>query len=151
MLRGQSGKLGSGPTALFEVTGMSAKVFEPAKGVNAFNCPRCGAFAKFDWYQLIGTIPGGAASQIKHEGAKCQHCGVFTLWAAVEVSTSPQSIGYEYRLVYPAKMTAPQAHPDLPKECDGDFEEARQVLDLSPRVSAALLRLVAEKLCRRIC
>jgi hypothetical protein len=135
---------------------MSAKVVEPAKGINAFTCPRCGAFAKFDWLQLGALGVGGGLALIKHEAARCHHCGVLTLWAAEEVQNpainlKPLFQGVNYRLVYPAKMTAPEAHADLPQECAADFEEARQVLDLSPRAAAALLRLVSEKLCRKIC
>jgi hypothetical protein len=139
---------------------MSAnKVVEPEKGKNAFTCPRCGAYAKFDWLSLAAAMGvGGGMTQIIHEAAKCHHCGVLTLWAGEQVRRSilggggnSVSVHYAYRLVYPAKMTAPEAHVDLPQECADDFEEARQVLDLSPRASAALLRLVTEKLCRQIC
>jgi hypothetical protein len=56
-----------------------------------------------------------------------------------------------YRLVFPNQLSAPLAHPDLPQECKADYDEARNVLDLSPRAAAALLRLVTEKLCRKVC
>ncbi len=49
--------------------------------------------------------------------------------------------------VYPQKPYGPAPNRDLPKECIDDFEEARMVFTYSPRASAALLRLVIEKMC----
>jgi hypothetical protein len=42
---------------------------------------------------------------------------------------------------------APEALDEMPQELKVDFEEARKVLAISPRASAALLRLVVQKLC----
>src|ERR1035441_1724844 len=104
---------------------MSAQnIVEPGKAKEAFTCPNCGAYAKFDWFVLnaIGQLGGGV---IHHEAARCHHCSMMTLWAAVETERpgpvmkgrSSSATGYEYRLVYPRKMTAPRQHDDLPEEC----------------------------------
>lgn len=51
------------------------------------------------------------------------------------------------RLLYPSKMTGPAPNPDLSEDVLHDFEEARTILDLSPRGAASLLRLAIEKIC----
>ncbi len=50
----------------------------------------------------------------------------------------------------PDISAGPPAHPDLPKPLQADYEEARAVLSRSPRSSAALLRLVLQKLCKEL-
>ena len=50
-------------------------------------------------------------------------------------------------MVYPAKSTAPLANPDMPEEIKADYNEARDILQRSPRGAAALLRLAIQKLC----
>jgi hypothetical protein len=48
---------------------------------------------------------------------------------------------------YPRLSRAPLPNPDLPAEIAADFEEARAILNISPRGAAALLRLCIQKLC----
>lgn len=54
------------------------------------------------------------------------------------------------RMVYPRVMTAPRPNTDLPDDLKVDFEEARQIAEISPRGAAALLRLVIQKLCKEL-
>lgn len=56
------------------------------------------------------------------------------------------SVWADNKMVYPRCLSAPPAHEDLPNECKQDYEEARAVFVDSPKASAALLRLVLEKL-----
>lgn len=51
------------------------------------------------------------------------------------------------RMVHPTAGEGPAPNPDLPADMAIDFEEARSILNKSPRGSAALLRLVIQKLC----
>lgn len=51
------------------------------------------------------------------------------------------------KLIFPPHRSAASPNPDLPQDIIRDFEEARSILDLSPRGAAALLRLCIQKLC----
>lgn len=53
-------------------------------------------------------------------------------------------------MVYPLTSSAPPANPDLPPDITSDYEEGRNILALSPRGAAALLRLAIQKLCRHL-
>jgi hypothetical protein len=54
---------------------------------------------------------------------------------------------YNRKQLYPIVSDAPDPSSDIPEEIIDDYEEARAVLPYSPRASAALLRLVLQKLC----
>jgi Domain of unknown function (DUF4145) len=51
------------------------------------------------------------------------------------------------RLISPAPMEAEPPSLDMPEDVRVDYEEAGQIINLSPRGSAALLRLAIQKLC----
>ncbi len=66
--------------------------------------------------------------------SQCYTCGKPAIWL-------------HDRLIYPPTMTGPSPNPDLSEDVQRDYQEARQILDISPRGSAALLRLAVEKIC----
>jgi hypothetical protein len=49
-------------------------------------------------------------------------------------------------MIFPPASSAPVPSDDMPKEVREDFNEARQIVDDSPKAAAALLRLAMEKL-----
>ncbi|HSU56542.1 MAG TPA: DUF4145 domain-containing protein [Candidatus Dormibacteraeota bacterium] len=53
-------------------------------------------------------------------------------------------------LLFPAYNLALTLNNDLPDDTKSDFIEAAKILDLSPRGSAALLRLCIQKLCKHL-
>ena len=120
---------------------MTSPYVEPGLDRKAFNCPLCNAYANFWWSSVSVSVPNGQTS-IRFKAAQCAHCSKWTLWTH-EVRQG----GHSGDLVYPAKLTSPMPHADLPDSCKSEYEEARNVLPSSPRASAALLRLCIQKLC----
>ena len=66
--------------------------------------------------------------------SRCYNCGKIAVWV-------------HKKLMYPTQRVGPEPNPDLPEDIINDFEEARAILELSPRGAAALLRLCVQKLC----
>jgi hypothetical protein len=66
--------------------------------------------------------------------AECFSCNELSVWV------------YD-RIVFPASTDGPPPNPDLPEDVWLDYQEASKIISLSPRGSAALLRLAIQKLC----
>jgi hypothetical protein len=105
----------------------------PEHEASAFNCPICGAYANHIW--------GSGASLIRSyshvpnvQFSFCTHCNQYSIWLGG-------------RLIYPDSSQAPMPNSDLPDDIKSDYEEARNILNRSPRGAAALLRLCIQKLC----
>ena len=80
----------------------------------------------------------------------CGHCKQWTLWTSY-IGTQCEIDGRRVGdLIYPRKLTSPLPHKDLPESCKAEYEEARQVLEFSPRAAAALLRLNLQRLCKEL-
>ncbi|MGR9283962.1 DUF4145 domain-containing protein [Rhizobium johnstonii] len=67
----------------------------------------------------------------------CYNCSEISIWVAD-------------RLIYPVTGEAPPANPDLPDGIKRDYNEASSILNLSPRGSAAIVRLCIQKLCKHL-
>jgi hypothetical protein len=57
------------------------------------------------------------------------------------------SVWVHDRLLFPPKRIGPEPNIDLPESIKATYEEARSILHLSPRGTAALLRLCIQNLC----
>ncbi len=66
--------------------------------------------------------------------SQCYNCKKIAVWV-------------HESLVFPSQKLGAAPNPDLPESILHDFEEARSILNLSPRGAAALLRLCIQKLC----
>lgn len=106
---------------------------QPKFELTAFNCPHCGAFAKQQW-SYMGYIVGYYNSLPNLRHCLCAHCEQYTLW-------------HNQLMLFPSLGGAAMPHSDLPDDIKSDYEEARSILNHSPRGAAALLRLAIQKLC----
>jgi len=66
--------------------------------------------------------------------SQCYNCNKISVWV-------------HDSLLFPPEKTGVHPNSDLPEDILHDFEEARSILNLSPRGAAALLRLSVQKLC----
>lgn len=101
---------------------------------SSFNCPICNAYADQSWSSIYFKIGVGITETNSSYLSRCSHCRDYSFWV-------------EDKLIYPNLSTAPFPSIDLPEEIKKDFEEARVILNQSPRGAAALLRLCIQKLC----
>ena len=54
----------------------------------------------------------------------------------------------EYEMVLPVSEGGPRPHVEMPPDVRGDYEEARSIVNRSPRGACALLRLAVQKVCK---
>jgi hypothetical protein len=153
---------------------MSSKYVAPKYKLEGFTCPKCGSFSSQKWSQLyykkndivsdlpdyepkikdtssgyVGASTGYAITSIEPEKyyesfknsdlsfSKCDLCKSFCLWE-------------KDKRIYPTSNNAPLPNPDTPDDVKEDFLEARNVVEQSPRASAALLRLALQKLLKHL-
>ena len=155
------------------------KQVPPSINKTAFDCPHCRAFSEQSWYSLgglstyiINRVPidyktYNIMNELKNDltitenitsghptlspnlrainnnqlynvfVSSCSHCKILSIWV-------------RDRLIYPERSSAPPANLDLPDDIRRDYDEASEILNLSPRGAAALLRLVIQKLCKEL-
>lgn len=106
----------------------------PSFKATAFNCPFCNAYAKQNWGYSCSIIKSESHQLEDTYFCHCTHCGSYSIW-------------YKQLIIYPDSSLAPLPSPDLPEEIKKDYEEARRIINRSPRGAAALLRLCIQKLC----
>jgi len=104
----------------------------PQLGLDAFNCPHCGAYAHMTWWPMRY---GNAGISVL-EAAMCSKCDELTFWRKDQ-----------RRMVDPLSTTAPRPAADMPEDVRKDYVEAAAVFGVSPRAAAALLRLALQRLC----
>lgn len=72
----------------------------------------------------------------------CGNCKEHTYWLTPNVGPDENS-----RLLEPlSSVSAPPAHVDMPVDPRADYDEARSIVERSPRGAVALLRLATQKL-----
>lgn len=107
----------------------------PEFQLNTFHCPNCAAYSKQRWafpkMNFEGVVVNPNESFCV---ARCDNCEKYTVWV-------------NKNLVYPISLPGMTPNPDLSDEIKSDFNEARKILNDSPRGAAALLRLAVQKIC----
>lgn len=114
----------------------------PVKPTGRFTCPYndCRTFAVQHWATLAGMTYFDDGWRPRIEGimppvvfSKCEACGREAIYIGGQITL-------------PSETDAPPPAIDLPADCVPDYDEARAILPRSPRGTAALLRLVIQKL-----
>jgi Domain of unknown function (DUF4145) len=119
---------------------LNGKYIMPSLGGKAFNCVNCHVFAKQHWHYMTSSqVINVHFMQVQAEDkrfcvSRCEHCEFPTIW-------------FGDKAIFPLNLLAQPPSEDLPEEIKRDYEEARSILNLSPRGAAALLRLAIQKLC----
>jgi len=108
----------------------------PEVDQGAFHCPHCEVYADQSWQNINWGIRNPTRILDGRIG-ECNHCDDYTLWVGGE-------------MIYPEGSSAPLPSDDMPDEVKEDFNEARRIVNQSPRAAAALLRLAMEKLGREL-
>jgi hypothetical protein len=108
---------------------MVAPHVAPSLSLDAFNCPFCHAYAKQNRERIVAL-----AHNTAYFASRCDRCNHVALWDG------------NGTLIYPVSFAPIEGHPELPEDCQADFQEAREIFSKSPRGAAALLRLVIQKL-----
>ncbi len=122
---------------------MSKHISPTLKG-KSFHCPHCGVLSEQAWsvnilsrYMTVrpnGRQEGDDYQLTNFSSAKCNHCGLISIW-------------FNDRMVYPLSGNVEMANPDLPEDVIIDYNEAKDIVNISPRGAAALLRLAIQKIC----
>lgn len=119
----------------------------PTYGAASFTCPHCEAVTGQSWSGILRL--GGDGTRT----SRCQSsdCRRYTVWVGKHRRGTQ---GYEFleeaRIIWPPVRIGPEPNPDLGDDIVKDYNEARAVLDRSPRAAAALLRLALQKLMRQL-
>jgi Domain of unknown function (DUF4145) len=99
-----------------------------------FHCAYCKVFSAQRWGKFWKGLPGQGFQQ--HDSLDfcvCEHCQQWSYW-------------HKNQMVVPSEAPVPVAHPDMPTQCKEDYDEAREIVEKSPKAASALLRLSLQKL-----
>lgn len=121
-----------------------SKHIAPTLDKKSFHCPNCDVLAEQTWTKSVvgnyvqiqpnGQQVGAYYTLTNYKVAKCTHCDKFSIWLTD-------------KMVYPLSGTVEMANSDLPADIKNDYNEAKDIVNISPRGAAALLRLAVQKLC----
>lgn len=111
----------------------------PTLNSTSFHCPHCGVLSQQTWsnrglqcyYTEImasGQTHNSSFELTETAVALCKHCHMFSIW-------------YYEKMVFPLTGGVETANPDLPNDVKIDYNEAKDIVNISPRGAAALLRL----------
>jgi hypothetical protein len=108
------------------------------------------AATKAKWKEYFTKIINGDVFMEPLSESKYSDRELENVWISQCYSCSALSLWIHDRLIHPPQRYGEEPNPDLPADIRVDYEEARAVLNLSPRAAAALLRLCIQKLCKSV-
>jgi hypothetical protein len=110
----------------------------PEFQLSAFNCPFCNAYANQNWGMALIQFNGREFTPVRNcSFSICSHCHESAHWVGDS-------------MVFPGESNAPLPNPDMPDDIQNDFNEAREIINKSPRGASALFRLCIQKLCKHL-
>lgn len=119
----------------------------------AFQCPVCSGFSSHLWTYNPININRDYHETIKFIIiAQCQACDQFSIWITNEIQINSSRLVLNtsdatLALIFPnVAEGVPKPNNDMPDDVKEIYIEAGEVLNISPRASAALSRLAIEKL-----
>lgn len=104
-----------------------------------FNCPICNTFAQQNW---INNEVWVQDKKRLISRSKCQYCQHISIW----INFDEDNNDIDGKIIFPLSNSAPPPNEDMPEEISKIYNEAKNIFSLSPKASAALLRLAIEKL-----
>lgn len=99
-----------------------------------------------DWAEKTGTGEVFLAKKSRDPYAR----DLNNVWVSECFACRRLAIWKHKSLLFPASSVKFDPNPDLPEDIKRDFREAESILMLSPRGTAALLRLAIQKLCTHL-
>lgn len=109
------------------------KYYPPIFFENSFHCPHCGVYSHHDWVSVYTRRNAQFVKIPEIMISECMHCDHSSYWM------------FEH-LTHPDSSIAEPFHEDFPETLKADYQEAASIFSKSPRASAALIRLVLQKL-----
>ncbi|GAA0076175.1 hypothetical protein UT300005_05530 [Clostridium sp. CTA-5] len=124
------------------------KYIQPEYKKKSFTCPSCGAITEQKWdYRTMykdrtqrkftfDYITCSNENENKELAvATCNVCGGYSFWI-------------NEKMILPNEINVPLPIEEMPEEIKKIYDEARNVYPISPKASAALLRLAIQHLCK---
>lgn len=144
----------------------------PDYGKDGFTCPNCQVYAHQVWTEIekinvrkseyrtsknlrkiseiIKSNVFNQEEELVDQSAHYKSVNTYLVDNTVALSTCSrcyqESFWVNGEIVFPNTSITPQPHNDMPEEVKEVYNEARGIHNISPRASAALLRLALEKL-----
>jgi len=84
-------------------------------------------------YDISAHMAGRRLEMMNMQMSRCYACEGFSVWI-------------KGKLIWPSYTTKVEPHPDIPGAIKDDFIEAASIVEMSPRGSAALSRMIIQKL-----
>ncbi|HKO37448.1 MAG TPA: DUF4145 domain-containing protein [Solirubrobacterales bacterium] len=122
----------------FQPQAVEGQHIAPQYEGESFHCMHCGVLAQQHWEHLT-TVTSVRTGELLYSGYSkciCRNCQGKSLWK-----------DSDQRCVDPVMGGGPRPHVEMPDDVKADYEEARQIVGISPRGACALLRLAVQKLC----
>jgi hypothetical protein len=115
---------------------MKGEYTPPTFRGDGFNCPHCGVFAHQDWYDVsLENAPVDEEKEASDDLALsyCDKCGSYAVWIKDE-------------MIFPQPSVVPLPLEEMPDDVKEIYNEARDIMNASPRSAAALLRYAIQLL-----